>query len=156
MPEKLIGDVASGWPGVIAGLASGMGSLAVFMWRTRRNDSRQDEVANQFGEMVEIMRGLAQAQQDRADQQSRRADDFAKERNELQHKMGRLEAQVEFYEGKAEHLHELLNAEKETVHALAVLCRSLLKQFPGWLEGVEMPKGVAMALLDVEREEVNG
>lgn len=81
MPEKLIGDVASGWPGVIAGLASGMGSLAVFMWRTRRNDSRQDEVANQFGEMVEIMRGLAQAQQDRADQQSRRADDFAKTRN---------------------------------------------------------------------------
>lgn len=156
MPEKLIGDVASGWPGVIAGLASGMGSLAVFMWRTRRNDSRQDEVANQFGEMVEIMRGLAQAQQDRADQQSRRADDFAKERNELQHKMGRLEAQVEFYDGKAEHLHELLNAEKETVHALAVLCRSLLKQCPGRQEGVEMPKGVAMALLDVEREEING
>lgn len=156
MPEKLIGDVASGWPGVIAGLASGMGSLAVFMWRTRRNDSRQDEVANQFGEMVEIMRGLAQAQQDRADQQSRRADDFAKERNELQHKMGRLEAQVEFYDCKAEHLHELLNAEKETVHALAVLCRSLLKQCPGRQEGVEMPKGVAMALLDVEREEING
>lgn len=156
MPEKLIGDVASGWPGVIAGLASGMGSLAVFMWRTRRNDSRQDEVANQFGEMVEIMRGLAQAQQDRADQQSRRADDFAKERNELQHKMGRLEAQVEFYEGKAEQLHKLLSAEKETVHALAVLCRSLLKQCPCRLEGVEMPKEVAMALLDVEREEING
>ena len=63
---------------------------------------------------------------------------------------------MEFYEGKAEHLHELLNAEKETVHALAVLCRSLLKQCPGRLEGGEMPKWVAMALLDVEREEING
>lgn len=156
MPEKLIGDVASGWPGVIAGLASGVGSLAIFMWRTKRGDARQDEVANQFGEMVEIMRGLAQSQQDRADQQSRRADDFAKERNELQHKMGRLEAQVEFYEGKAEHLHCLLGTEKETVRAMADLCRHLLKQCPGRLEGVDMPKGVAMALLDTERESVNG
>ena len=150
MPEKLIGDVASGWPGVLAGLASGLGSLAIFMWRTRRSDSKQDEVASQFGEMLDIMRALAQTQQDRADEQSKRADEFARERNDLQRQLGGLEAEVRHYNDRLTALRELLDSEKENVRAMALLCKHLLSQCPGRLDGLDIPKGVALALIQEE------
>lgn len=153
MPDKLIGDVAAGWPGILAGLASGAGSIAIWLWRTKRNDTRQDEVADQFGEMIEIMRSLAQAQQARADEQSRRADDFAKERNDLQRQLGGLEADVRHYGERHKVLRELLDDEKQNVRSLAALCRHLLAQCPGRLDGLDVPKGAALALLEAEKVE---
>ena len=151
MPDNLIGDVAAGWPGIVAGLASGAGSIAVWLWRTKRSDAKQDEVVEQFGEMIEIMRGLAQSQQDRADEQSKRADEFARERNDLQRKLGGLEAEVRHYNDRLTALRELLDSEKENVRAMALLCKHLLSQCPGRLDGMDIPKGVALALIQEEK-----
>lgn len=151
MPDKLIGDVAAGWPGIIAGLASGAGSIAVWLWRTKRSDSKQDEVASQFGEMLDIMRALAQTQQDRADEQSKRADDFARERNDLQRQLGGLEAEARHYADRLTALRELLDDEKQNVKSLAALCRHLLTQCPGRLDGIDVPKGAALALLQTNK-----
>lgn len=146
MPEKAF-DFSFGSVG--SALVGGLAMFGWHLWRTRRNDGKQDDVADQFGKLVGIMQTMADEQTKRADEQSRRADQFAAERNDLQRQLGKLEASLEHIGAKADQLREQLEDERELVKSLAVLARHLISVCPGRLPS-GLPSRVVSEIVSAE------
>lgn len=142
MPEKIIFD-PSGIGGAIAG---GIAMLGWHLWRTRRGDSKTDAVDGQMAELIEIMRAMAA-------EQTKRADAFAAQRNELSDKNGKLEARLEAKDGQVSDLLKQVQEQRDLVRSMSELVHFILRQCPGRLPDGTDPKLLTALLINAPKVE---
>lgn len=99
----------------IAGIATGISMIGVWLWRTRRGDKSADDVQGHFAELVKSFKDMADAQAKAASVQAKRADDFAAERNRLMEEQGRMQARIEALEQDKTELIEKVEALSDIV-----------------------------------------
>lgn len=142
MPEKLIFD-----PSVIGGsLVGGVAMFGWHLWRTRRGDNKTDAVDGQMAELLDILRAMAA-------EQTKRADAFAAQRNELSDKNGKLEARLESKDEQVADLLKQVQEQRELVRSMSELVHFLLRQCPGRLPDGADPKLLTALLTNIPRVE---